>query len=147
MPLQRKLTIRIGELAQSAGVKIATLRYYERRGLLPPASRRASGYREYQPDAVAHVRFIRRAQRLGFTLADIAELLLLRGGSGGGRASARALAVAKIADIDARVTQLGAMRAALDALATACACGEPTHCAIIEVLNDEAAVARPENHD
>jgi len=67
--------VRIGEIAGRAGVNIQTLRYYERRGLLAPASRRESGYREYDEEDVRRVRFIRRAQDLGFTLEEIGDLL------------------------------------------------------------------------
>ena len=67
--------MRIGELGAQAGVNAQTLRYYERRGLLGPTGRAASGFREYDANAVRQVRFIRRAQDLGFTLAEIRDLL------------------------------------------------------------------------
>ncbi|GAC1453704.1 MAG: Zn(2+)-responsive transcriptional regulator [Gemmatimonadaceae bacterium] len=118
-------------------MKIATLRYYERRRLLQPTARRASGYREYAPEAVALVRFIKSAQQLGFTLAEIADLLRLRDGRGRDHATVRALTAAKLADIDERVRRLGVMRVALEALVAACDCGGATHCAIIEALNDD----------
>ena len=70
--------MRIGTAAAQAGVNIQTLRYYERRGLLPRPPRRTSGYREFPDDAVRIVRFIKRAQDLGFTLDEIEELLRLR---------------------------------------------------------------------
>ena len=68
----------IGEAAEQAGVNVQTLRYYERRGLLPKPPRRTSGYREFPDDAVRIVRFIRRAQDLGFSLDEVEELLRLR---------------------------------------------------------------------
>ena len=71
-------TMTIGELARQAGVGVQTVRYYERRRLLPEAPRRASGYRAFAPAALERLRFIRRAQELGFTLSEIAELLALR---------------------------------------------------------------------
>ena len=77
----------IGEAAEQAGVNIQTLRYYERRGLLPRTPRRASGYREFPDDAVRIVRFIKRAQDLGFSLDEVEELLRLRRHSGRNRAS------------------------------------------------------------
>ena len=64
-------TMRIGEVARQAGVNVQTLRYYERRGLLREPARRSSGYREYPPHTVRLIRFIKRAQELGFTLAEI----------------------------------------------------------------------------
>lgn len=65
-------TFTIGQLAKQAKVNIETIRYYERRGLLPEPQRRASGYREYSTDDVIRLRFIKRAQELGFTLKEIA---------------------------------------------------------------------------
>ena len=68
----------IGELARLAGVNTQTIRFYEREGLLPPPSRRESGYRQYAPTTVEQVRFIRAAKAVGFTLEEIAQLLSLR---------------------------------------------------------------------
>ena len=70
--------MKIGEFAHDAGVNVQTVRYYERRGLLPEPDRRPSGYREYGPDALDRLHFIKRAQELGFTLTEIRELLALR---------------------------------------------------------------------
>src|SRR4029453_16136340 len=70
--------MRSGAGAEQAGVNVQTLRYYERRGLLPRTPRRDSGYREFPADAVRIVRFIKRAQDLGFTLDEVEELLRLR---------------------------------------------------------------------
>jgi DNA-binding transcriptional MerR regulator len=67
-----------GELANWAGVNVETLRFYERKGLLPRPPRRASGYREYPLECVRLIRFIKRAQELGFSLREIRELLDLR---------------------------------------------------------------------
>lgn len=72
--------LRTGELARQAGVNVETLRFYERKGLLPAPPRRASGYREYPAEAVGLVRFIRRAKELGFSLREIKELLNIRAG-------------------------------------------------------------------
>jgi len=71
-------TLRTGEVAAQAGVNVQTLRYYERRGLLKEPARRASGYREYPPDSIGLIRFIKRAQELGFTLTEIEDPLRLR---------------------------------------------------------------------
>lgn len=72
------LPLRIGALAAAAGVGVQTLRYYERRGLLMATRRTTAGYREYGPDAIRRVAFIRRAQAMGFTLDEIRALLALR---------------------------------------------------------------------
>ena len=122
-------TLRIGEVAGEAGVNIQTLRYYERRGLVVAPFRRHSGQREYPEAAVARVRVIKTAQRLGFTLAEIEELFDLaahRRGTG----EIRARAAAKIREIDDRIDRLSAMKAELRELLetecdslTGCSCG------------------------
>lgn len=129
--------LRIGEVAQRAGVNVQTLRYYERRGLLIAPARTASGYRAYRPDAVRLIRFVKRAQDLGFTLREIAELLALRNAKGRKRSDVRALAEGRIRDIDTKVRRLQAMRSALDTLVASCACrdGKPV-CPILEALED-----------
>jgi DNA-binding transcriptional MerR regulator len=121
--------LRTGELADRAGVNVQTLRYYERRGLLAAPTRRPSGQREYSEDAVRLLRTIKAVQRLGFTLAEIEELLDLsehRRGPG----ELHRLAQAKVAEIDARIDQLRQMRQALVAVMAAecesltdCSCG------------------------
>lgn len=133
--------MRVGEVAKAANVNIQTLRYYERRGLVPAPSRRPSGYREYEADTVRLVRFIKRAQELGFTLAEIGELLVLREASAhrrpeaGGRAAATA--TAKIGQIDGKLRRLTAMRAALAQLVETCRCDRGALvCPIIEALED-----------
>lgn len=125
----------IGDVAHEAGVNIQTLRYYERRGLLPAPKRSRSGYRQYGDDAVRLVTFIKRAQELGFTLREIEELLKLRAPGAKRRDAARATASAKIRDIDDKMRDLAAMRAALVSLVEACTCsGESASCPILEAL-------------
>ena len=137
MDLTVPTAMRIGEVAERADVNVQTLRYYERRGLLPPPRRRPSGYREYPLDTVRLVRFIRRAQELGFTLRDIQELIDLRQNRTKSRSQVRALAVAKVTDIAARVRRLNAMKRALEELVNACRCdGASRECPIIEALDD-----------
>jgi MerR family copper efflux transcriptional regulator len=72
------MALKIGEVAERGGVNLQTIRYYEREGLLPEPPRRESGYRMFPESTVRRVRFIKRAQELGFTLAEIRELLSLR---------------------------------------------------------------------
>lgn len=129
--------LRIGAVAHGAGVNIQTLRYYERRRLIKPPERTPSGYREYPPEAVRLVRFIRRAQDLGFTLTEIGELVSLRSAAGRKRSEVRALAEAKMRDINRKLVQLQAMRGALATLVESCACrdGRPV-CPILEALDD-----------
>src|ERR671925_17590 len=106
--------MRIGEVAQRARVNAQTLRYYERRGLLPSPTRRPSGYREYTAETVALVRFIKRAQELGFSLRDAGELIGLRQNPSRSRGAVRAVAVRKVADIAGRIRRLTAMQRALE---------------------------------
>ncbi|RMH17435.1 MAG: heavy metal-responsive transcriptional regulator [Gemmatimonadetes bacterium] len=129
----------IGKLARAAGVSVETLRYYERRGLLPAPERTPAGYRVYDEEAVRRVRFIRRAQRLGFTLHEIGTLLDLRGGSPERCARVEAHAEHTIERIDHRIAELRAMRRALSRLAAACETTPAADtCPILEALEEEA---------
>jgi Hg(II)-responsive transcriptional regulator len=112
--------MRISELAALADVKIDTIRYYERRGLLVPPERLASGYRTYDADAVRRVSFIRRAQALGFTLHEIEDLLALWNDSAGSCQAVEERARLARERIDAKVRDLTRMRRALDQYVTAC---------------------------
>jgi MerR family mercuric resistance operon transcriptional regulator len=127
----------IGQTAREAGVNAQTLRYYERRGLLPRPSRRGSGYREYSGEAVRIVRFIKRAQELGFSLDEIEELVRLRGVKRTERQRVRVIAQRKIAEIDRKIEQLQSMRGALDHLVRACEHGGRAECQIVEALNGD----------
>jgi len=133
-------SLKIGELARAADVGVETIRYYERRGLLAQPPRRASGYRQYPWRAVRRVRFIRRAQALGFTLKEIEELLALRVDDERSCADVRALARAKLEDIERRVAELQEMGRALARVARRCRGRGPTsECPILEVLDEEEA--------
>lgn len=136
----------IGRLAKAAGVGVPTLRYYERRALLENPQRTPSGYREYPSGTVQVIRFIKRAQDLGFTLGEIEELIALRDGNGRRRTEVRQLAEARMRDIDQKLLHLQAIRDALSTLVESCACGQkhPT-CPILEAFEDsEDLPARPE---
>ncbi len=112
--------MKIGELAGRAGVNVQTIRYYERRGLLPEPDRRPSGYREYEPQVLERLHFIKRAQELGFTLSEIGELLALRLDPRTPAAAVKARAEAKIADIDRKLHDLERIKHALVHLAGRC---------------------------
>jgi DNA-binding transcriptional MerR regulator len=112
--------MRTGQVAAEAGVNVQTLRYYERRGLLAEPSREESGYRVYGPDAVRTVRFIKRAQELGFGLGDAEVLLDLAAGGPQSCDAARELADQKIVELDRRIADLQAMRDSLERLAATC---------------------------
>lgn len=112
--------MRTSEVAGRAGVNAETLRYYERRGLLDEPPRTAGGYRDYPAAAVELLRFIKRAQDLGFTLDEVEELLHLDDGGPDSCDAARALAEARKADLDARIADLQRMRDSLSDLIATC---------------------------
>jgi MerR family copper efflux transcriptional regulator len=112
--------MRIGHLAGKAGVAVDTVRYYERQGLLPPPARRPSGYRDYGEDELQQLRFVRRCKALGFTLEETRELLRLNADPRADRAEVRALAERRIADVEAKLRELQAVRDSLSGLAAAC---------------------------
>jgi Hg(II)-responsive transcriptional regulator len=125
----------IGQLARTAGVNVETVRYYERRGLMPTPARRESGYRLYCNDDLERMRFIRRAKELGFTLREIEELLLLRANPQSRCSEVRAHAQRKIEDIDSRIEDLNRMRQMLGALSAACLdTGTKEECPLLEAL-------------
>jgi len=126
----------IGRVAKLAGVNVETIRYYQRRGLLAEPEKPHMGYRRYPADSVRHIRFIKRAQALGFTLEEIAELLRLE--EARACAETRALAAHKMRVIDRKLTGLAAMRKALAGLVQQCDRKQPTKgCPIIEVLEQD----------
>ena len=112
--------MRSSEVATKAQVNVQTLRYYERRGLLAEPQRTSSGYRVYTPDAVRVVRFIKRAQQLGFTLDDMEDLLHLADGGPDSCQEAKAMARSRIADLQRRIEELAGMRVALARLVDTC---------------------------
>ena len=130
----------IGHLARESGVNLETVRYYERRGLLPKPPRSASGYRLFPAEATRRLRFIQRAKELGFSLKEIRELLSLRASGSRTRAEIRTRAEAKIADVEARIRTLESMKKTLRKLAKSCdGCGPIADCPILESLDKEDA--------
>lgn len=134
-------TLTIGRLAGRAGVGVETIRYYEKQRLIPKPARTRSGYRQYPAGEVARVRFIRRAQQLGFSLREIGELLALRVDASADCVAVRHSAERKIESIAARIADLRAMQAALESLRDSCAAQAPgAECAILEALAREEDV-------
>ena len=124
----------IGGLAQSAGVNVETIRYYQRRGLLDEPAKPLGGQRHYGPAAAMRVRFIKRAQQLGFTLDEVKGLLLLEDGQS--CRETRLLAERKLALIEARIADLTRMRRLLKGLIEECSDGKrPRSCPIIATLS------------
>lgn len=135
MNAEKPLTI--GRLAKRAGVGIDTVRFYERRGLLPPPERTPAGYRLYPAAIVDRIRFIRRAKDLGFSLDEIGALLDLQD-HGGRKSTVKALTQRKLAEIDARIADLARMREVLQALDRRCSGhGDVAGCPIIDALAGE----------
>lgn len=110
----------IGEVAKAAQIGVETVRFYEREGLIAKPPRKRSGYRQYPPDTARRIRFIWGAKELGFTLREIGELLDLRVDPAKSCADVRALANTKIADVQAKMSDLARIQAALKTLARAC---------------------------
>ncbi len=123
----------IGALAAQAGVNVETIRFYQRQGLMHLPKRPYGTIRRYGTQDLARLRFIRSAQRLGFSLGEIAELLRLEDGTQCGEA--RTLAARKLEDVRERLADLRRMEAALSGLVSRCATGEGrVRCPLIEAL-------------
>ena len=130
--------MKIGQLAQRAGVGIDTVRYYERQGLLPEPLRQASGYRSYMPGDVARLQFVRRAKALGFTLGGIRDLLALSGRRDDDMAGLKATAMEKLTDVEAKLAELTRIRDGLQTLIDVCpGHGALERCPILNALVEE----------
>ena len=130
---QAKNSDTIGGLAREAGVGVETVRYYQRRGLLPEPARPPGEIRRYSADDLRRLRFIRRAQAAGFTLEQIGELLALDRTDD--RARVRELASERLAALDTRIAELDRSRAALERLRGACASGRKGPCPILDAFD------------
>jgi len=128
----------VGQLARQVRVNVETLRYYERRDLIPKPPRSGSNYRVYSLDDLRRVTFIKQAQGLGFSLNEIKKLLSLRAMPRAKCADVRRYATHKIEDINARIRSLVRMRKTLEKLLDECAGNRPvTQCPILESLESE----------
>jgi MerR family mercuric resistance operon transcriptional regulator len=126
----------IGQLAKNAEVNVETVRYYERRGLIPKPARPRSGYRHYSQEIVARIEFIKRAKELGFSLKEVSELLSLRVDPHTTCSDVKKLAEIKIADVEEKIRALQRIKKALTRLVALCRGKGPTsECPIIEVLD------------
>jgi len=137
MDATKELTI--GKLADRSGVNVETIRYYQRLGLILEPPKPVQGFRRYPVADIARVRFIRRAQQLGFTLKEIGELLELGDGH---CQEVQQLARLKVEKIEDRLRDLQSMHAALLDLLSRCEAADTSdiHCALIEVLGKEATI-------
>lgn len=138
MDMANSLTI--GRLAKEAGVNLETVRYYERQGLMPRPSRTPSGYRMYPAEDIRRLKFIKRAQELGFSLREVRELISLRVSATATTATLRTRAEEKIADIEAKIKTLESMKESLCKLTQSCrGCGPVSECPILDSLDREQA--------
>ncbi|MCD9030364.1 heavy metal-responsive transcriptional regulator [Luteimonas sp. Y-2-2-4F] len=146
--------MQIGELSRLSGVSIDTVRYYERHGVLPAPARQPSGYRRYGASDVQRLRFVARAKALGFTLAEIQELLALSDRAGarpdanGDIVALRELARARLDALERKLAELSRVRDALAGLVEACpGHGPAADCPILGALTTETgAVDRETPH-
>lgn len=132
----------IGELAEAAGVGVETIRFYERKKLITQPKRPGTGFRRYDDDTARRIRFIRQAQELSFTLAEIKALLELRLDPRRSCADVKSEAEAKVGDIDRKIGSLRVMREALVEITRSCSGEGPTsECPILDAI--EAAAGKP----
>lgn len=135
--------MKIGEVAALAGVPVATVRYYERRGLIADAERTSSGYRQYDANAARRLGFIKHAQELGFSLDEIREMLALQSDDPASCARVQSVTREKIRAVRERLAHLERLERTLADLVGACERHPPTApCPVLVVLSDDAG-ARP----
>jgi MerR family copper efflux transcriptional regulator len=113
--MEKKASVRAGEVAKAAGVSTDTLRHYERKGVLPRPRRAANGYRQYPPEALARVLLVRRALSVGFTLDELARVLSARDRGAAPCREVRELAAVKLTEIEERIALLTELRGELRA--------------------------------
>ena len=130
--------MKIGGLAKRTGIGIDAVRYYEREGLVPPAARLASGYRVYGEDDIRRIHFVKRAKALGFTLTEIRELLELSTRREDDMGGLKTAAGEKLADVEAKISELIRIRDGLRTLVDACpGHGALERCPILNALVEE----------
>ncbi len=131
-------TISIGQVARQAGVGVETIRFYEREGLLEEPARGVSGYRQYTEKVVDRIHFIKRAQRLGFSLKEITDLLLLRVDAHTSCEEVKQRTEAKIAEVERKLVELQRMRQALLQVASLCTGqGPASACPMLDALDQQ----------
>ena len=131
-------TISIGQVARQAGVGVETIRFYEREGLLEEPARGVSGYRQYTEKVVDRINFIKRAQRLGFSLKEITDLLLLRVDAQTSCEEVKQRTEAKIAEVERKMVELQSMRQALLQVHSLCTGQGPTgRCPMLDALDQQ----------
>ena len=133
MSMHDDASLTIARLAKAADVGVQTVRYYERRGLVPQPTRKVGAYRRYDSNHVARIRFVRRAQELGFTLEEIETLLQLEDGTD--RKTIRSIANTRLEQIKSRIRDLRRMERALAHVLEECETHtDAPHCPIIAAI-------------
>lgn len=142
-----KGALKVGKVAQLAHVNIETIRYYERQGLIPPPPRRESGYRNYPKETVDIVNFIKRAQEVGFSLKEIANLISLRTGSDTTCGDIKRLSESKILEIEGKIQSLNRMKDELVKLVSECQENRQVHeCPVLLAFGEEREGITIGNH-
>lgn len=126
----------IGEVARQLAMSVDTLRYYEKIGLLPKVSRTESGVRRYRDKDISRLKFIKRAQQMNFTLAEIGDLLKMREDPQHARAEVRQLTTNKLKEVELRLTELDILRKELTLLVNLCFSSEDG-CPIIDRIEED----------
>ena len=130
--------MRIGEAAKRSGMAARTIRFYEEAGLIEPATRRESGYREFGDDDVRRLRFIHRARNLGFSIDEVGRLLSLWSDRERASADVKGLALEHVARVEAKMAELHSMRDAILHLAERCHGDDRPECPILDELAGRA---------
>lgn len=126
----------IGKLAEATGVKVETIRYYERAGLIAPPARTTGNYRAFGPADLARLRFVRRTRDLGFTLEEVRAMLDLAEQRERSCATIDAIAAAHLREVDRKIADLQGLRRELSTITKSCAGGTMGECRILEAFND-----------
>ncbi len=134
--MKSKGSLTIGQVAKQAGVGVETIRFYERERIIAEPPRRESGYREYDPEIVKRLHFIKRAQELGFSLKEIVQLLALRVDPRTSCAGVKKRAEAKLEEIERKIQDLKRMQKILKEVTAACVASKPiTDCPILHCFD------------
>ncbi len=137
-----------GGLARKTGVKIDTVRYYEKRGLIPKPARKDSGYRMFKEDAVKRIVFIKHAQEIGFSLQEIEELLFLRVSSKTTCREVKKRTEAKIAEVEGKILNLQRIKRALQKMTDICRTNKRIgDCPILDMLDEGKSFAPRQEDD
>lgn len=126
--------MRIGQLARAAGTKAETIRYYEREGILPAADRTDSNYRDYSADHLATLSFVRRSRELGFSMAQVRELLALSDRDDKPCESIDKMVQQQIAEVERKIADLARLREELNHMLSSCDADRIGNCRVVESL-------------